>query len=470
MKKNFFIFFLFLNQLIYCQTKTLVFPECYYIKLIFSTSNCFKIHKDSLLESKFLISNDTLIQLWNTKTIKKIDNYGQFAAIKINELDTGFNAINDLKEKVYFLSQDYMKDFYFLKNDSTLIRKTIQRENIWKLVNEREYGIYKIDLSNNRFVYWVYEIGIIYKKNGILKTNFLPLEYYYNEINSSIFTKEKDSVNIETGYFDFGTFKVELKKDTSILGIAKSNKYIVSKNNKIILDNFNLKYYNDKSLVAYDNNSIKFYDKALKIDSQFFFRSKYDGWDNLELLVQNKIKKVSFQNFATTIERIGYGVCGTVAHYSLTLNTDKATYLIDREILGDSNITKDIPIISKFKYDSLYFISRKNQMNWNDNGGFNKNIILFKNGEEGLYSFKLKDTLYILKEILPIKFAKISLLNGYTILKKDGKEEFFHYYMKNKKMRFKKISYENSTYLRYQKIDNTAGWINTAGILFDDKN
>jgi hypothetical protein len=469
MKEKLLIICLLLNQLIYCQTKTLKLQGNDYLKLIFSTLNCFKIHNDSLLESKYLISNDTLIQLWNTKTINEIDTYGQFAPIKINELDTGFNAISDLKEKVYFLNQDYLKDFYFLKNDSTLIRKTIQRENIWKLVNEREYGIYKIDLGNNRFVYWVYEIGIIYKKNGVLKTNFLPLEYYYNETNSSIFTKAKDSVNIETGYFDFGTFKIKLKTDSSKVGIGKSDKYMVLKNNKIILDNFNLKYYNDKSLVTYYNNNIKFYGKSLEIDSQFFFRSKYDGWDNLELLVQNKIKKVSLQNFATTIERIGYSVCGTVAHYSLKLNSDNATYLIDREILGDSNITKEIPIISKFKYDSLCFISRKNQMNWNGNGGFNDNIILFKNGKEGLYSFDFKDTLHILREILPINFSKISLLSGYTIIKKDGKEEFLNYYMKNKKMRFKKIRYENSTYLRYQKIDNIEGWINNVGILFNDK-
>jgi hypothetical protein len=94
---------------------------------------------------------------------------------------------------------------------------------------------------------------------------------------------------------------------------------------------------------------------------------------------------------------------------------------------------------------------------------------LFKNGKQGLYNFVLKDTLFVLKEILPKKFNSIHLVNGNLVINKSGQEDFFNYYIKNRKMRFKKISYEKCSYLRYKKIDNTEGWIDSNYVLFDDK-
>ena len=463
MKKILILIFLLAHQLVYSQAKTYKVSGSDYIKLIYSTLYFFENYKDSLKQTSYGIFDDSLIRMWNPKVIKKIDNYGQFTPLKVSDLDSNFNLLNELNHKVYLLRRADTKDCFFLKDEKTLVRKTLQKSHIWQQVAYSEYKIYKVDLGNNRIIFWANGLGIIYKINNELKTNFLPLEYFYS--SSEILIKDLDSVNMETGYFDFGVYKIRLKHNANM----KKDRYTVTKGYQVILDDLSLKYYNNKTLIAYDNDSLKFFNIDLGIDSQFRYRDYYEGWDGLEFLIKNEIKKVSIQGYIPTFQKNINGVCGTVAHYTLKLNRNNATLISNREIVGGTTTTQNIPIVSKFDSDSMVFITHQKEMSWSDNGGFNDQIILFRDGKEGLYNFSLKDSLVILKEILPKKFNSIHLVAANLVLSKNGQEDFFNYYIENKKMRFRKISYERSTYLRYKKLDKTEGWIDSNAVLFDDK-
>lgn len=75
----------------------------------------------------------------------------------------------------------------------------------------------------------------------------------------------------------------------------------------------------------------------------------------------------------------------------------------------------------------------------------------------------------ILNRILPIEFDKLYYFEDYFVLTKNNRIDFLEYYIKKKKMRFNKITYENSFFLRYQKIDKKEGWIDPDGVLYDDE-
>ena len=179
MKKVILIIVLLSQQTGYSQTKTYKIVGSDYIKLIYSTLYFFENYKDSLKEKSYSIYDDSLMRMWDAKVIKTIDDYGQFPPLKVSDLDTNFNLFNDLKNKVYLLIRSDAKDCYFLKDEKTLIRKTLHKSHIWHQVEYGEFKIYKLDLGNNRIIFWAYGLGIIYKTKNELKTNFLPLEYFY---------------------------------------------------------------------------------------------------------------------------------------------------------------------------------------------------------------------------------------------------------------------------------------------------
>jgi hypothetical protein len=470
MKFKIFLF-LFITNTAISQVKTFNLYGKTHLNLIYSTLNTYAKNNDSISKTAYGIYDDSLMQMGSI-IIKTVEGgSSQFPTLDISQLDTAFNLITDLKDKVYLLSRSDSKDCYFLKDDKTLIRKVLNKSHIWHQVEYGEYKIYKFDLENNRIIFWANGLGIIYKTKNELKTNFLPLEYFYKynqyEIagnRSEILIKDKDSVNMEVDYFDFGEYKIVQKQKNN-----KEDKYIATKNSKIVLEDLSIKYYNTKNLMTYGNGLLTFYNNNLKIDSQFYYRQIYEGWDNLEFLVNNQIKKISIQGYIPTFQKNINGVCGTVAYYTLKLNKSNATLFSDLEILGKVSTTKEIPIISKFESDSMIFTTHQKEMKWNGNGGFDDQIILFKNGKQGLYNYILKDTLLVLKEILPTEFNSIHLVNGNLVVNKREQEDFFTYYIQHKKMRFKQISYEKCNYLRYKKNNDIKGWVDNKGVLFDDK-
>jgi len=460
--------FLFSTSTAISQTKTFNLYGKTHLNLIYGTLNTYAKINDSISKTAYGLYDDSLMQM-GTIIIKNVEGgSSQFSTLDISQLDTAFNLITDLKDKVYLISRNVAKDCYFLKDDKTLIRKVLHKSHIWHQVEYGEYKIYKLDLGNKRIIFWANGLGIIYKLKNELITNFLPLEYFYKynqyEIagnRSEILIKDKDSINMETGYFDFGDYTIKQNN-------KKEDKYIAIKNGQIKLDDLSIKFYNDKSLMIYAKGLLTFYNNNLRIDSQFRYRQIYEGWDNLEFLINNNIKKVSIQGYTPTFQKNINGVCGTVAYYTLKLNKSNATLFSDLEIMGEISTTKEIPIISKFESDSITFTTHQKEMKWNGNGGFNDQIILFKNGKQGLYNFVLKDTLFVLKEVLPTEFNSVHLVNGNLVVNKRGQEDFFTYYIQHKKMRFKQISYEKCSYLRYKKINDIKGWVDNNGVLFDD--
>ncbi len=448
-------------HILYCQIKTFEIVGNDYLKPGYSNLHFYIPQEDSLQQKKFGIYNDSLIQHWPPKKVKTIDKLEQPTLIKISELDSAFNLITELKGKVYFLNNHSLKHFYYLKNDSFLIHKHINRHTTWELIKEQEHKIYKVNLGT-RIIYWINDVGIIYKKYGAIQSYLYELGYFYKDNEISL--KSLDSVDMSVGYFDYGPYKIS-KQEPPGNRLKWKVTYTVSKNNQPILDSLSLKYYNSSGLIAYNKNILKFYNANMHLDSQFIYRDFNDKWDTLEFLISNKIKQISIHNYSSIEDGGIWGNCGNVSRYSLKISKDFITEFGDH---GHTISYKKKKLKPAFQNDSMFFINRKKVMKWDDNGGFNHHIILFKNGKEGLFRFSREDSFIELYKILPIEFDKIHSLNEKIILNKNDREEFLDYYLQNKIMRFRKINYENSSYLRYKKIDNKEGWTTQGFSLFDD--
>lgn len=452
--------------------------------------NFYTPQNDSVKKISYNIYNDALTKVWDTKMLKSADGSSQFANIIISDLDTSFNLQQELKGKVYFVNRGTARDFFYLQNDSVWVHKTISKGIVWELIKEEYAPFYKIDLGNKHFIYWVNSSGLIFKKGGVLKTNFHELEYYYPDRGTQFMVKPKDSVNMNFGYFDYGNFKAELHNYTDVFPMDtsydNSNKYklifpkqdnnILSRNwvynitdnGRLLLKSIALKYYNDNKLIAFDNKKIYFYSANMSLDSQFHFSAMFKDWSGIEFLVKNKIKKLPLNGLVLAFPDYGRGVCGTVTHYKMQIQDKEITEFVDGSRTNQKSYSQKLILQSAPAFDSMYFMNQTMEMNWSDNGGLDNRVVLFKNGKSGLYKFDIKDSVINFAEILPREFEKITMLNNFVILTQTGHEDILDYYLLNKRLRFIHINYEGAHFLRYQKNNNKMGWLHPDGNLFDD--
>ncbi|WP_194138957.1 hypothetical protein [Flavobacterium hungaricum] len=387
-------------------------------------------------------------------------NYDTMEAIKVADIDDNFDLVKEFKDKVYGVKQSYWKYFYFLKNDSVLVCKVLRKGKVWQLEKEKEAEIKKIILANNKIIYWSSQLGLIYKKNNEIKTSLLGLISYYNDRSAAFFIKDKNEVDMSTGYFETGKY---------ILKVTKGDHYTVFKDNQKILEDIPLKYYNNKQFITIDDKTLKFYNSDFALDSSFIYRDINQAADNIEILTDNKIKKFDTRLFTNTSYGDEFLGCGTVTYHLLSIKRNRIREVTDAQMTyGYRSPPRNIFINSKIKFDSLLFVSRQKTMDYSVNGGFDDRIILIKNKKEGLYTFKQKNDTITLKEIVPIKFNKIYLLNGFLIVNKKEQVDFYDECFKENKMRFTNIDFFSYNYVRYKKKDQTQGWMNRKGILFDD--
>lgn len=421
----------------------------------------YKIEKKGFTQSRGYFSGNRL-HIYATEKVDSIDKkyYGSMNQIKLSDLNSDFDLSKEFSEKVYFVNQPNLKQFYFLKNDSVLVCKVIRKNKVWEVENEKEDEIHKIIMANNKIIYWSSQLGLIYKKDNEIKTSFLGLQSYYNDKSVAFSIKDKDAVNMKTGYFEIGKYTLKIKKGEN---------YAVFKGNQKILDDLPLKYYDDKHFITIDDKTVKFYNSDFVLDSTFTYRDIYQDDQNIEILTENQIKKIDTRLFATAFDRyIPFG-CGTVTNYSLSIKRNRIREIVNAEMTyGYTSQPKNIFIDSKIKFDSLLFVSRRKTMDYSVNGGFDDRVILIKNKKEGLYSFNQKNDTITLKEIVPIKYNKIYLLNGFVILNKSNQMDFYDKDFKLNTMRFTSIDFFSYNYIRYKKRNRTEGWMNKKGILFDD--
>lgn len=421
----------------------------------------YKIEKKGFTKSLCSFQGNKL-HVYSTEKIDSIGKkyYGSLKEVKLADVDSDFDLVKEFKDKVYYVNRSYRKYFYFLKNDSVLVCKEIKKGTVWELESEKEDEIHKIIMADNKIIYWSSQFGLIYKKNKEIKTSFLNLQSYYNDKSVEFSIKDKDAVNMETGYFEIGKYVLKIKKDEN---------YAVFKDNQKILDDFPLKYYNNKLFVAIDNKTVKFYNSDFVLDSTFAYRDFYQGYEYFEILTENKIKKIDTNLFTRTFNMGRSFGCGTVTYCELSIKRNRIRETIDaRMTSGFISQPKNIFIDSKIKFDSLLFVSRKKVMSYSDNGGYDDRLILIKNKKEGLYSFKQKNDTITLTEIVPIKFDKIYLSLGVVILNKNNEMDFYDKDFKANAMRFTNMKFIGYNYLRYRKKNNTEGWMNLKGVLFDD--
>ncbi|GIQ57601.1 hypothetical protein Flavo103_07370 [Flavobacterium collinsii] len=433
-----------------------------YCQVNSSTLYFYKIEKKGFTQSRGNFFHSNIFSIYATEKVDAIgkEYYGSMDAIKLSELDSDFDLLKEFRGKVYFVDQPHLKQFYFLKNDSVLVSRVIRKKNVWELESQKEGEIHKMVMANNKIIYWCPYLGLIYKKDNEIKTSFLDLQSEYNTYGLEFSIKDKNAVNMETGYFEIGKHTLKIKKD---------NNYAVFKGNQKILDDLPLKYYNNKHFVTIDDKAVKFYNSDFVLDSTFTYRDIYQGSRNIEILTENKIKKIDTRLFTPTFYNDQFFGCGTVTRHILSIKRNRIREIIDAEITsGYTSPPKNIFIDSKIKFDSLLFISRGKTMEYSVNGGFDDRVILIKNKKEGLYTFKQQNDTITLKEIVPIKYDKIYLLNGFVILKKNNQMDFYDKDFKVNTMRFTTIDFFSYSYLRYKKRNHTGGWMNKRGILFDD--
>lgn len=424
---------------------------------------CFyKIEKKGFTQSCGYF-NGKRLNIYATEKVDSIKKkyYGSMNEIKLSDLNSDFDLSKEFSDKVYFVNQPHLKHFYFLKNDSVLVCKVIRKNKVWELESEKEDKIHKIIMANNKIIYWSSQLGLIYKKDNEIKTSFLDLQSYYNTYGLEFSIKDKNAVNMETGFFEIGKYTLK---------IGKNNNYTVFKDNQKILDDLPLKYYNNKHFVTIDDKTVKFYNSDFVLDSTFNYREIYQGYENIEILTENKIKKIDTRLFTSSFYSERAFGCGTVTRYSLSIKRNRIREIVDAQMTyGFTSQPKNIFIDSKIKFDSLLFINRNKIMDYSVNGGFDNRVILIKNKKEGLYSFEQKNDTITLKEIAPIKYDKIYLSNGFVILNKNNQMDFYDKDFKVNTMRFTSIKFLGyNYYLRYRKKNNREGWMDKKGILFDD--
>ncbi|MBF4518704.1 hypothetical protein IRZ71_20300 [Flavobacterium sp. ANB] len=433
-----------------------------YCQVNSNTLYFYKIEKKGFTQSRGNFFHGNIFKVYATEKVDFIDKkyYGSMNEIKLSDLNSDFDLLKEFRDKVYFVNQPHLKHFYFLKNDSVLVCKVIRKNKVWELESEKEDEIHKIVMANNKIIYWSSGLGLIYKKDNEIKTSFLDLQSYYNTYGLEISIKDKNAVNMETGYFEIGKYTLKRKKGEN---------YAVFKENQNIIDDLPLKYYNNKHFVTIDDKTVKFYNSDFVLDSTFSYRDIYQGYESIEILTENKIKKIDTRLFTTSFYRDQAFGCGTVTRYSLSIKRNRIRETVNAEMTyGYTSSPKNIFIDSKIKFDSLLFISRKKIMDYSVNGGFDDRVILIKNKKEGLYTFKQQNDTITLKEIVPIKYDKIYLLNGFVILNKNNQIDFYDKDFKVNAMRFTNIDFFSYNYLRYKKRNHTGGWMNKKGILFDD--
>jgi len=488
--------FLLLSLLFLCnslssQVKSFKLYGNQQLNVIYSTLNMYATQNDSIRKTSYGIYSDSLIRMGDIKLKSVEKGSSQFSTLNIEDFDTDFNLLAELKDKVYFVNRGNAMDFYYIENDSIWVHKTLQKQIVWHLLKEEYAPFYKIDLGNKRFVYWANSSGLIFKKGGVLKTNFKEFEYYYPDTTTHFVVVKKDSVNMKYGYFDYGGYKVELANYNDLFGMdtsydnsgkyrtmyPKQNfsnylnskwKYTITKNGKVILKGVDLKYFNEKTLIAYNENSLYYYNSKMGLDSQFNFRAKYQSWSEIEFLVNNKIKKMSLVDLVLAIPDTRLFVCGTVTHYKMQIRGNSIIEFVNGEMVNQKPYSKTIEIQSLLRIDSMSFMNATKEMNWSDNGGFDNRIILYKDGKCGLYKFEVKDSIMTLFEMLPQELDKIYLVNNLVIVNKKNHEDIIDYYLLNKKMRFINIMYANSVFLRYKMSNNSMGWISPGANLYED--
>jgi len=466
MKKVLLFIFLIAYQLVYSQYKTFKIQWGDYFKFDGDVLYLYENYHDSLKETFYKIYDDSVITAYDSKISKVLNDDGFFHSIKLSDIDVKFNLFKEFKNEAYIINNAYRKNCYFLKGDSILVSESEQNEDLFQQ-DLGEHKIFKFDFGKNRVIYWADRLGIIYKKNKELITNFSTLvDLDGSRIKNEYPLKPKESFNIKTNFINFGVYSIKRKTNAA----TNEESYYIIKN-RTVLKSISLKYFNKISLIAYDNHTLNFYGLNLKLDSQFSFKTITIGVNGLDLLIKNKIKHISTKDYIITASRTigGRGFyCGNVNYYTLKIGRD-ITKFVDGSRTDKLNYIQTITIRNPVQNDSMLFVDHKKEMKWTENGGFDDRILIYYKGKVGLYEIILNDTLMALKQILPIEYDEIYSLNDNVVLKKNSQMDFFDYFIKNKKMRFNKLSYENSSFFRYQKIDKKEGWIDTDGVLYDDE-
>ncbi|MDQ5930396.1 MAG: hypothetical protein QG594_2184, partial [Bacteroidota bacterium] len=343
----------------------------------------YKIEKKGFTQSRGHFNGNQ----WTIYATEKVDtiqkkHYDSMDEVKLSDLNSDFDLSKEFKDKVYFVNQSHWKYFYFLKNDSVLVCKVLRKNNVWQVEKEKEDEIHKIVMANNKIIYWSSQLGLIYKKNNEIKTSFPGLRSCYNDKSAAFSVKDKNAVNMETGHFEIGKYTLKIRKD---------NNFTVFKDNQKILDDFPLKYYNNKQFLSIDDKTVKLYNSDFELDSTFIYRDINQGEGSIEILTENKIKKIDTRSFIPTLTSDRPFGCGTVTRYLLSIKRNRIREIVDAGMTyGYTSQPKNIFIDSKVQFDSLLFISRKKSMDHSVNGGFDDRLILIKNKNEGLYNFKQK--------------------------------------------------------------------------------
>ncbi|MDY3354513.1 hypothetical protein PG661_10835, partial [Riemerella anatipestifer] len=372
MKKYFYILLLFiLANPVFGQNKELRAFGYESFQVVYNSLQLYSLKTDGLYQDNYDIHGDILYN-HSSEKIEKISDYGNFPAIKIDELDSNFDLIKELNEKVYSIERNRSRHFIYLKNDSIVVYKRIDRKNIWTITKEREDKIYKINLGHNKYIYWSYYLGLIFKKAGEIETQFLDLMYYYKDQSNKTIIVDKKNANMDAGYFEYNNFIVKPNKrsDYTVEDTKQDNTYSVYKNDIKILDNVSLRYYNDKQLIAINKDSIIVYNADFNIKNSYKYRDLTETYDYIEFLTKNEINHLSIKDYTTTFEINRALGCGNVTRYTLQIEGKSIVEEIDGRMNGGYTSKNKVEIISPKKFDELTFISGHKSMSWSVNGGF----------------------------------------------------------------------------------------------------
>jgi len=225
----------------------------------------------------------------------------------------------------------------------------------------------------------------------------------------------------------------------------------VAAKDSLVYDLGEFKVYKNEKYFSVKSNSGKILHKNLK-----YFGNAIRYWqvidENNEMFYLNDKMKES------NIEENFLGLCGTVPHYTLKVNsTQKEFIVMEDETFYDYG--NQIPAEEKFRIskndaDEIYFINGKKEFNYDGNYGFGgvgaqPDLVIFKKDEKfGIWQDETK-TLY----------DEISFENSNLKLKKDGKSGFYGF----TKIKYADIQPFIFNLARIKTTDGKSGYVDIYG-------
>lgn len=151
--------------------------------------------------------------------------------------------------------------------------------------------------------------------------------------------------------------------------------------------------------------------------------------------------------------KVAFTVCGSVNYYSLKLIKDKTNHLVEtttnRRFTGGANTTEITAAIPDDNYDEVYFVNKKQEIEYDDNYPY-PDYVLFKKGEKYGLIYKGATSVY----------DAVTLEGTYVKVMRAG---LYNYYHLSPAVKYKRLDYYIFNLAYFELENGKFGYIDVEG-------